>query len=187
MLEQPDELSSEIKAELERLPRERTPGQLLEERTVKELRSRGLLRSPRMRPSWIVVAAAASIALFAGGFGLGQWTTSRNVGDALVTAQQITAQQIEARERTAMEAAELVQRTGSAYVLALASLASMADSARNGELDQGREVATAALYAAAGQLVSLIPDDPIAVQIRRLLSATQLPGEQESSRRVVWF
>ena len=187
MLERPDELSPEIQAELDGLPREKAPGQLLEERTVRELRSRKLLRSPRIRPSWIVTAAAASIALFAGGFGFGEWTTSRNVGDALVTAQQITAQQIEARERTAMEAAELVQRTGSAYVLALASLASMADGSSNGELDQGREVATAALYAAAGQLVTLVPNDPIAVQIRRLLSATQPLGQKEESRRLVWF
>lgn len=185
MLEGPEDLTPEIREELQGLPREETPGRLLEERTVRELRSRGLLRSPRPRASWI--AAAAAIALFAGGFGFGQWTTSRNFGDALLTAQQITAEQIEARERTAMEAAELVQRTGSAYVLALASLASMADSASNGELDQGREVATAALYAAAGQLVSLVPDDPIAVQIRRLLSGTQAMVDDEGSRRVVWF
>src|SRR5688500_19373336 len=51
---------------VQELPRDAMPGALLEERTVKELRGRGLLRRQRwLPPSWLVGSVAASIALFA--------------------------------------------------------------------------------------------------------------------------
>src|SRR5688572_11688162 len=61
------------------LPQESMPSTLLEERTVRELRSRGVLRRQRWLPtSWLVGSAAASIALFASGVAVGQWVGTRS-------------------------------------------------------------------------------------------------------------
>jgi hypothetical protein len=166
-------------APLEGLARKRMPGRLLEERTVRALRVRGLLAAPRIRWSWVTAALAASIALFTGGFALGQMNATRTVAGVILAE----------REQTAMEAALMVQRTGSAHVMALARLATLSDSTANGAVEQGREAAKAALYAAAGELASLAPDDPVAAQIRRYLSST-LPTratQEIEQRSVVWF
>jgi hypothetical protein len=173
-----DELTTYEKAEFAALPRERVPGRLLEERTVKSLRARGLLRHRTLRASWLIAAAAMVVAAFTGGFATGQWTTSRGVTESLLTAQQ----------QTALQAAQMVQQTGSAYVTALAALAQLADSSGDHAVAQGREAAKAALYAAARELVGIVPDDPVAIQIRRLLAGT-VPAEQGDmeARNVVWF
>jgi hypothetical protein len=174
------ELTAHEKAEVEALPRERMPGRLLEERTVKALRARGLLRRRPFRASWLTAAAAAAVALFATGFAAGQWSTSREVTNTLLVAQH----------QTAMEAAQMVQRTGTAYVTALAALAQLSDSSTAAEAAQGREVALAALYAAARELVELTPDDPVAIHIRRVLGGTQAgtrQDDQSGARNVVWF
>jgi len=174
-----DETEPDFRAELESLPRERDPGGLVEERTVRSLTARGLLRSTRVPRGWHAAAAAAAVALFAGGFATGQWTATQAVRGAVMAE----------REGTAMELAQTVQRTGSAYVMALAALASLGDSVPNGALEQGREAARAALYAAAGELSSLAPDDPIATQIRRYLASTTLgdSANRTATRSVVWF
>jgi len=169
----------DFRAELRSLSREREPGRLLEARTVRSLRAQGLLRVTRMPTSWRVAAAAAAVALFAGGFAVGQSAATRAVRTAVMAE----------RDLTALEAARAVQRTGSAYVMALATLASLGDSTTDGALEQGREAARAALYAAAVELASLEPDDPIAVQLRRYLAGTAARGaaEQSETRNVVWF
>ena len=175
-----DAIEPELSQALSDLPREQMPGRLLEERIVRSLRARGLLRATRFSPSWSLAAAAAALALFAGGFAAGQWAATRAVASAVIARQ----------DQTAMAAAQMVQRTGSAYVMALATLVSVADSAPNGALEQGREAAKAALYAAAGEIVTLAPDDPIAAQIRRYLSGLATPLESDDraeSRNVVWF
>ena len=41
-----DELTPDLRAELAALPRERDPGRLLEEHTVRALRERGLIEAP---------------------------------------------------------------------------------------------------------------------------------------------
>ena len=158
MTDEHDELTPEEQAEFAALPRERVPSALLEERTVNALRVRGVLARPHRPVAWWVTAAAAALALFAGGFAAGQFTTTRGVATELIAAQQQTAE----------ETARLVQRTGSAYVAALAALVAMADST-GPAVDQGREAARTALYAAAIELVALVPDDPVAIHIQRLL------------------
>ena len=118
MPEDENNVVPDLDPRLAALPRERMPSRLLEERTVKALRTRGLLRHRRPGAAWMA-AAAAAVALFAGGFALGQWTGSRTMSDSMLAI----------RQQSAEDAAALVQRTGSAYVLALASLASHADAA----------------------------------------------------------
>ncbi|UCD23032.1 MAG: hypothetical protein JSW51_08145, partial [Gemmatimonadota bacterium] len=147
------ELNPRERAEFEALPRERVPGRLLEERTVRSLRARGLLRQRSwfgVRVPWLVAGLAASFALFVSGVTVGQWLGSSTVAESMATAQQ----------QTAMEAAAAVQRAGSAYVTALMAFAAIADSTGNSAYSQGREAALNALYAAAYELVQIDPTDP---------------------------
>lgn len=177
-------LTPRERAELETLPRERQPGRLLEERIVKTLRARGLLRNPRWivpaRIPWLAAGLAASVALFVTGVAVGQWLGTRTMAESMVTAQELTA----------MEAAAAVQRAGSAYVTALVSLAELADSSSNGAVAQGREAALNALYAAAFELVQMVPSDPVAVTIREGLEQTRLArpqADRTAIQSVVWF
>ena len=181
-----DDLSPEEREALRALPREVDPPPELEAHTVRALRAAGLLRSPAPlplvipRPLWIG-AAAAAVALLAGGFTLGAWLESRHTTDVVMQVHQ----------RDDAAAAAMVQRTGSAYVSALAALAAVARTTRSPEVEQGREVAVNALHAAAGQMVRLMPDDPVAVDIlqgmaRAARSDTSSAWAAES-RRVVWF
>ncbi|HEU0298309.1 MAG TPA: hypothetical protein VFR37_02620 [Longimicrobium sp.] len=183
---QEDELTPELHSALQALPRERDPGQLLEERTVRALKDRGMIetarpggRIRRIPRSWLGGAAAAGIALFAGGVAMGQWMGARATADVV---QAVQAQ----NER---QAALLVQQTGSAYVDALEQMAALSDSGRAATTAEGREVATKMLRAAAGELVRIAPDDPIAGAVlagfQRADSARTAGSGQ--TQRVVWF
>jgi len=176
-----DKLSPEEQAALQRLPRERDPGALVERRIVAALRAEGLVESRagqgRFRGRFLPAAAAAA-ALFLGGVVAGQWLSGRQAGETIVALNRDNAEQ----------AAALVQRTGSAYAAAIVALANLPDTAQPHEVAQGREVALSALYAAADALVRLAPDDPVVI---RILQAMDRPGEgaqgQAVTRRVVWF
>ena len=163
------------------LSRERTPSRFLEERTVRALKERGLIRSSPLRLSspWMAATAvAASIALFAGGVALGQWIGARQTVNAVVALYPDGPERAAAR----------VQQTGSAHTAALAALVAAADSAGAGDVLQAREVAVAALWAAAAEVIRLAPDDPLAA---RILQAFERQAETRSSaegeRNVVWF
>jgi hypothetical protein len=173
-----DALTPDERAALDALPREQAPGRLLEQRVVRALRDRGLLRRARPAPAWLAAGLAASVALFAGGFATGQWIASRSMAHSLADAQV----------RSAGQAAEAVQRTGSAYIAALAALGGYADSTGNGAVRQGREAAMAALSAAAAELADLDPGDPVARSVEILLAAYEQPAvERSRSRAVLWF
>jgi len=168
--DEPVDLTPEERAALGALPREREPGRMLEERTVKALREEGLLgsaalvrqsaggpsrRDERRRPWWMSAAAiAAGIALFAGGLSIGQALGARQTADAFHTVFE------EGDARLASQ----VQRTGSDYVAALAALAE-ADGAVAADTGQALEVALTALWAAANEIVRLAPDDPLTARI----------------------
>ena len=172
-----DSLTPDERAALDALPREGAPSRLLEERVVRALRHRGVLRHRGPAPAWLAAGLAASLALFAGGFAAGQWTTSRRVTDSFLAAQETTARQ----------AAEAVQRTGTAYIGALAALARHADSG-NGAVRQGQEAAWAALSAAAAELADLDPSDPVARSVQTILAAYEQPAAERSrARAVLWF
>jgi hypothetical protein len=181
-----DELAPELRGALQALPRERDPGQLLEERTVRALKERGMIetvrpggRIRRIPRSWLAGAAAAGIALFAGGVAMGQWMGARATADVVQAVQAQNQRQ----------AAMLVQQTGSAYVDALEQLTAMSDSGRAASSAEGREVATKILRAAADELVRIAPDDPIAGAVlagfQRADSAQAAGSGQQ--QRVVWF
>jgi hypothetical protein len=186
-----DDLTREEREALDALPRERDPGPLLEERTVRALRVRGLLgrghrmgAAPVFSPAWASAAAAAAVALFVSGFAVGNWIQSRHTEQLLVSMH----------ERDAAHTAALVQRTGSAYVAALAALADAADSSRVGgraagrDVAQGREVAVNILHAAANQLVRIAPEEPLAARILQGLDrAAARDSVSGAEQQVIWF
>jgi hypothetical protein len=175
-----DRLPPEERRAFEALPRERMPGPWVEERTIQALRDRGLVRGrPFVPPAWRVAAAAAALALFAGGVTLGQWLGVRQGAETFMALQRDDAL------ATALE----VQQAGSAYVSALASLVERTDRTDAATVAQVREVALAALWGAAWEIVRLAPDDPVAGQILRGFEATpQAAGVQrEEARHVIWF
>src|SRR6059058_1394565 len=98
--EMDDELTPQERAMFAALPREREPGRLLEERTVRALREQGLLRATaapgrilRFPAAWISGAMAAGIALFLGGLATGQYVAQRNASDIVAQVQKHDEQQ----------------------------------------------------------------------------------------------
>lgn len=182
-----DELSTEERALFAALPREREPGRLLEERTVRALRARGLVEAPavtgrRAIPrAWWAAGVAASLALFTGGVSVGQWVGAARAEAALEAE----------RARNAAQASHLVAQTGQAYVTALAAFARMADTASAGQAAQGREAAKEMLRAAASEVVRIAPDDPVATGILagfdRARAGARAPADTGSTRKLVWF
>jgi hypothetical protein len=161
---------------LQDLPRLAEPSRLLEERTVRALRGRGLLRPAPSRPlvavtPWRAAAAlAACLVLFVGGFALGRLQAARSPGGR--------------------DGVRLVERQSSAYVEALGSLAQHAAGAGPEAAARAHLVARTTLAAAAEQLVRLAPDDPLATRLLQALETTSGVAPDSSAvaaRRVVWF
>lgn len=188
-----EDLTREEREALSSLPREREPSELLEERTVRALRARGLLRTRRRAgparpglpagtptPAWNTAVAAGLVAVFASGFAVGQWLESRQTRDVLIAL----------RRHDAAQATAMVERAGSAYIEALTHLANVADSSRTPAVAQGRQAAVDILHAAASQLVRLEPDDPLAMKILQGLDRVTVRDSTDMSaadRRLVWF
>lgn len=173
---------------IQRLPREADPPRLLEERIVATLRHEGILRHPRRhRPSvpgsWIAAGLAASLLLFVSGMATGQWLGARTATRAFLAV----------RAQDAAQAAVRVQEAGSAYVNALVGLGAFAtgEGRGDGNVDQGREAAFAALYAAAAELARLSPDDATVARVLRVLEDAREPPSRSGSagavRQVIWF
>jgi hypothetical protein len=181
-----DDLTPDLRNQLAALPRERDPGRLLEERTVRALRDRGLIEAPaaggrirRIPRAWLGGAVAAGIALFASGLAMGQWMGTRAAAKAIEVAHAADTRQ----------AALVVQQTGSAYVQAMARFAELSDSATAGQTAEGREVAVRMLRAAADELVRIAPDDPLAGAV---MAGFQAADSAQAARagekqRMVWF
>jgi hypothetical protein len=195
--EMDDELTPEERAMFAALPREHEPGRLLEERTVRALRDRGLLQAPLAAPAqtvaaaevkrrlrfpaaWVSGAMAAGIALFMGGLATGQYLGARHTTEVLSQVQQ----------RDAQTAALMVQQTGTAYVQALSRLQQVSDTTR-GANRQGSEVAQQMLRQAANEVVRVNPNDPVASGILAVFDragAQQRPAPTDSTQqKVVWF
>jgi hypothetical protein len=177
------ELDSVEQNQFRALPREIEPPELLEERAIRALRERGVLRAAagrRHMPSWLPASAAAAAVFFAVGLGLGQWLGSQSVTRAIVAAS----------EQSALQQALVVQQTGTAYVNALSTLSRLAGSGDVDAVTQGREVALTALYAAAAELARMAPADPLPTAIKRAFDIAREPPDSESRtdvRNEVWF
>lgn len=185
--EREDDLTPEERTLFAALPRERDPGRLLEERTVRALRKRGLVQAAakprrviRFHAGWMSGAIAAGIALFLGGLATGQYLGTRTVTTAMEQHDQ-------------RQAALLVQQTGSAYVQALANLSQASNTTAGAQGQQGREVAQAMLRAAADEVVRMSPNDPVATGILAAFDragvrkAAATAPDTASRERLVWF
>jgi len=183
-----DELTPEEHALFAALPREREPGRLLEERTVRALRERGVLHAPaaetrrglRFPAAWVSGAMAAGIALFLGGLATGQYMGARHA------AEMVNAVQRQDAQNTAL----LVQQTGTAYVQALSRLSQVSDTTRGSS--QGGEVARQMLRQAASEVVRISPNDPVASGIlaafdRARTGPATTPRDSAGRQSVVWF
>jgi hypothetical protein len=178
------EWENTLMSHVQQLPAEAMPSALLEERTVRELRARGLLRRKRMLPAaWLAGSLAASLALFATGVVVGQYLGTRNTVEMIAQIQPKT---------DAAAAAQQVQVTGTAYVQALEALVNAAQLNR-GQADssQARQVALTALHQAANEVVRLAPNDPVVAKILQGLEQekkqTQTPTSRSNERQIVWF
>ena len=115
------ELTPSEKRALNALPTERTPGDFLEERVVRSLRDRGLLRKDRGRalevtPFHVAAAIAASLLLVVGGFAVGRLTlpsarqdpppTARQAHDLAVAAYEIAAEREDDLRNEALRSAD---------------------------------------------------------------------------------
>jgi hypothetical protein len=182
-----DELSPAERQAFEALPRMAEPPAGLEDRLVAMLRSRGMLSVPlravngsrrRWHPAWLVGALAASLALFATGFATGQYLGARSatIAAAIGFGGSLA-------ERT-----QHVERTGSQYVAAVASLIQERDTIDAAARARATQAALDGLGAAAQEVARLAPDDPLAAAVLRGLTErrreTQAPVAQ---RAVVWY
>jgi len=186
--EMDDELTPEEHALFAALPREREPGRLLEERTVRALRERGVLQAAaaetrrrlRFPAAWVSGAIAAGIALFLGGLATGQYMGARHA------AEMVNAVQRQDAQNTAL----LVQQTGTAYVQALSRLSQVSDTTRGSS--QGGEVARQMLRQAASEVVRISPNDPVASGIlaafdRARTGPATTQRDSAGRQSVVWF
>ncbi|HEY8164783.1 MAG TPA: hypothetical protein VIF83_04440 [Gemmatimonadaceae bacterium] len=93
MYDNENELTPSERAAFGSLPRERAPSDLLEERVVSELRSRGMLsratrRGARFGTAWRI---AAALALFAGGVATGRFILAPKESSAVPRAGSVPA------------------------------------------------------------------------------------------------
>lgn len=179
----------EIQA-LEELPRRLAPDDGLERRTLDHLKSMGLVsdgleidrahrrRSPGPIASRSIrgaVAAVVAVSVFVAGYQAGLRSGPEHTSPSgPVDLAEASAQ---------------VQRTGSAYVGALDALSRFVDrDVESTTRAQSREVAFAAFYAAAEQLLELDPDDPMSGRlIQGLEELESADGDPPGPKRVVWF
>jgi len=184
------ELTPEERRALDELPAERTPSDFLEERVVRSLRDRGLLRRERVRVleltrSRVAAAVAACFLLVVAGFTVGRWTS-------LPTAQGPPAPSpVPARQANDFAVAASLQQAASAYVIALEDLEVSLQTAEGEQASQGREVALASLYSAAGRVARLVPGDRLADRFREAVTAPAVVDERGPAdtpqRRLVEF
>ena len=182
-----DELTSAERRAFAALPREAEPSADLEDRTVALLQDHGVLAVPlrrvaghrrRIQPLWLVGAAAASVALFASGMVVGQL-----LGARAATLAAAVGLQGSLAERTAH-----VERTGSQYVAAVASLLQGRDTSDTVARERARQAALDGLGAAAQEVARLAPDDPLAAAVLRGLTERRRADQPPAAQRaVVWY
>jgi len=183
-----DDLSPGERQAFDALPRDHAPSAELETKVVAALQRRGLLPIPltgraggrRHLAPWLAGAAAAALALFAAGFGAGQYVGARSGAAAAISGVQASG--------TAAQVAAHVERAGTMYVAALVALNQLSDSADVPTRAKARQVALAALGSAAEEVAHLAPNDPLAAAVLRGLNErNRSQGPAPSSRSVVWF
>jgi hypothetical protein len=171
------ELTPEERRALDELPGERTPSDFLEERVVRSLRDRGLLRKERVRVleltrSRVAAAVAACFLLVVVGFAVGRWSSPSTVQGPPAPSP------VPARHANDLAVAASLQQAASAYVIALEDLEASLQTAGGEQARQGREVALASLYSAAGRVARLVPGDRLADRFREVVTTPAVGDER---------
>ena len=171
------ELTPAERRALDELPAEHTPSDFLEERVVRSLRDRGLLRREQVRVleltrSRVSAAVAACFLLMVAGFAVGRWSSPS-------TAQgPPTPSSVPARQANDLAVAASLQQAASAYVIALEDLEASLQTAGGEQARQGREVALASLYLAAGRVARFVPGDRLKNRFREAVTAAAFGDER---------
>jgi len=194
-----DDLTPAERDALAALPREASPGDLLEERTVRALRAEGLLGARRRRgwlltPARAAMAAAAVLALALGGYALGRQAGAAagagDVASGVPGGANGGALGGAVNGSAPLTTAADVQRAGSAYIAALARLPGAAAGPDSAAALQGREVAIATLLGAAQLLMRMEPDQPLARDLLAGLDPSHSARSDTTGaarRDIVWF
>ena len=154
----------------------------MEDRVVASLRARGLLGRPRLgfrhRRSRPLAALAAGLALFLGGTASGLGVAGRTTSHAFAQYDAMSA----------VDRAASVQRAGTEYVSALASLSASPLAPDDPALRAAKEVGRVALHAAALELARLDPGNPAIAQILAVLEGSPPAGGLDPEiHSVVWY
>lgn len=183
-----DDLTPRERAVFDSLPREDEPSALLEERTVRALRDRDLLRRAHGSPNdrglflsggLLAVAAAVVCAALIGAFTLGQSLGSGQTRESMLAMHE---------QDNAQEALS-VQQAGAAYLAALVELTRASSATTPGARPAAEtEAALASLYEVADQMVQLAPNDPLSVRILQAFDQIEVaaPGTNEDDQ-IIWF
>jgi hypothetical protein len=180
------ELTPEEAEAFRNLPREAYPSELVEERVVRQLRARQLLR-PRFAPLRRTVrwsaAAAAALLLFTAGTAVGRWWTLRSSAGTSAASEPETME--------AVAVAARVQQAGSAFVAALVTLNEQQARAGTPEqkqtLAQGGEAAVSVLDAAAEE-VARMRTPQVAQELGEVQPAPDGgPGAAVATQQTLWF
>jgi hypothetical protein len=162
-----DELPQVLRDAYRQLPSTAAPSWLLWRRTRATLTAMGMLREDRRRarwtPAWLIAATLAGVMI---GWGAARQQTPAEHPDALIGVAT-----------DPLQAAQMVQRTGTAHALALEALVRSLEHAHQEELMLGQQVTMAALRAQARALGHLVSTEAAAVRE---------PGPR-SGRPVIWF
>ena len=176
-----DDMNDADRAAYAGLAQEQDAGRAVEDRIVRALKDRGLLRGgrPTRNAMWWTKVAAAAVLLFGGGIALGEYHGGQRAEQRLASA----------RNTDGLDAAMRVQQTGSAYVEAIAHLAEISKSGGDvWHTQQGREVAVSAIEAAATELHQVSPDDPFTAQVLDAIAASRASQQKAGPvvRRVIY-
>jgi len=178
-----DDLTPRERATFDALPREDEPSALLEERTVRALRDRGLLRRAHGSPSGrglflsgglLAAAAAVVCAALVGAFALGDSLGTGRTREAMLAMHD-------------QDSALSVQQASAAYLAALAELTRTTSAAPEARPAAETEAALASLYQVADQMVQLAPDDPLSVRILQAFEQIEAPASGTNDDQIIWF
>jgi len=181
-----DELTPSEREALAALPREPAPSPHLEERVVRALRSRGVLKERErwtleLSPLRVAAALATCIALLVGGFMLGRSSS------ATITMPVSIPEGMPGATSYAVS----LQGAGTAYLRALEDLASSSHAASGEDRRQACEVALVTLYAATRQIAAIAPKDYMAREMLRAIETSEPAAARQqaegSAPQQVWF
>lgn len=169
----------DVLARLGGLPREARPARDLWPMVAARIAAdQGFAPLPRRRRlGRVLTQIAAALVIFAAGVLAGRQWDARPATEPVPTLAQASP----------LAAAAEVQRAGTEYVAALASLRRLEGAGHSLAKEQGCEAAMSTLYGAAHELTKLSPDDQGARQILQTVAVTRSTAQPAGPAPTVRF